>query len=103
MQIILTATLTVSIPIDVHPIEGGGFWGEPTNLPGCVTQADTLEEFKVSMIEALKDHLEATPGMTEKEHRELAALQGIEFIPDRSYPRLYTFDPSDLPDDLEEC
>jgi len=31
------------LTVDVHEIEGGGFWGEVRQFPGCIAQAETLE------------------------------------------------------------
>ena len=37
----------------IHTAEEGGFWAEVPALPGCVTQADTLEELKTNLHEAI--------------------------------------------------
>jgi len=38
----------------VHPAEEGGFWAEVPALPGCVTQAETLDELQVNLREAIE-------------------------------------------------
>jgi predicted RNase H-like HicB family nuclease/DNA-binding XRE family transcriptional regulator len=38
--------------------EGEGFWAECLELPGCVTQGDTIEELKYNMCEALNLFIE---------------------------------------------
>ena len=38
--------------------EGGGFWAECLELAGCVTQADTIEELRQNMQEALNLFIE---------------------------------------------
>ncbi len=38
--------------------EKEGFWAECIELPGCVTQADTKEDLKINMQEALNLYLE---------------------------------------------
>ena len=37
----------------IHKAEGG-FWAEVPSLPGCVTQADTLNELKANLREAVE-------------------------------------------------
>lgn len=43
----------------IREAEEGGFWAEVPSLPGCVTQADSLEELKVNLQEAVTLWLEA--------------------------------------------
>ena len=43
----------------VHEAEEGGFWAEVPALPGCVTQADTLEDLQKNLQEAITDWLQA--------------------------------------------
>lgn len=38
--------------------EKGGFWAQCIELPGCVTQADTLKELQFNMQEALNLYIE---------------------------------------------
>lgn len=38
--------------------EGAGFWAECLELPGCLTQADTMEELHENMQEALNLYIE---------------------------------------------
>ncbi len=92
-----TAPSTMSIPftltVDVHEIDGGGFYGEVRQLPGCLSYADTLEELADAMREALRDYF-AEPGlMTEPTARELAAIQGTTNIPPGPYPLRYDYQP----------
>jgi len=42
----------------VHEAEEGGYWAEVPELPGCVTEADTLDELKVMLKEAITGYLE---------------------------------------------
>jgi len=37
----------------IHPAEEGGYWAEVPALPGCLTQAETLEDLKVNLREAI--------------------------------------------------
>jgi predicted RNase H-like HicB family nuclease len=38
----------------IHKAEEGGFWAEVPSLPGCVTQAETLNELKANLREAVE-------------------------------------------------
>lgn len=39
----------------------GGYWAEVPELPGCVTQSDTLDELKQDIREAISLYLEDEP------------------------------------------
>jgi hypothetical protein len=81
------------LTVDVHEIEGGGFWGEVRQFPGCIAQAETLEELKQNMILAVRDWW-AKPGVqTEEAARDLAAVQGSSEIPHGPYPLPYDYQP----------
>ncbi len=43
----------------VHEADEGGYWGEVLELPGCVSQGETLEELKKNIKEAIEAVLEA--------------------------------------------
>jgi predicted RNase H-like HicB family nuclease len=89
------ATLTVSLEVGiaVHDIEGGGFWGEAIGFPGCVAQADTLDELRANILRALEDWLGEPGVMTEETARELAAIQGSSEIPPGPYPLRCDYQP----------
>lgn len=55
------ATLTAI----VRPEEGGGYSAEIPGLPGCFTEADTLEELRDNLRDAVEGWLQA--------HHDLAA------------------------------
>jgi predicted RNase H-like HicB family nuclease len=38
----------------VHEDETGGYWGECLELPGCVSQGDTLDEMDYNIREAIQ-------------------------------------------------
>jgi predicted RNase H-like HicB family nuclease len=81
-------TLTVPFPltVDVHEIDGGGFYGEVRQLPGCLAQADSLEGLAEAIGEAVCDYF-AEPGlMSEETARRLADIQGADTIPPGPYP-----------------
>jgi predicted RNase H-like HicB family nuclease len=38
----------------VHKADEGGFWAEVPCIPGCATQAETLEELRSNLLEAIE-------------------------------------------------
>ncbi len=42
----------------IHTEEQGGYWAEVPDLPGCLTQGDTLDEVYHNLIEAIACHLD---------------------------------------------
>ena len=53
----------------VHSAEEGGYWAEVPDLPGCYTEADTLDELNANIREAISLYLEDAP--TNVEHSSL--------------------------------
>lgn len=51
------------LQIVVHKAEEGGYWAEVPALPGCVTQAETLEELRGRALESIEAYL----GVDEKQ------------------------------------
>jgi predicted RNase H-like HicB family nuclease len=47
---------TAMINIRVHVAEEGGYWAEVLNLPGCVSQGETLEELMRNISEAIEGY-----------------------------------------------
>jgi len=45
----------------VHSAEEGGYWAEVPDLPGCLTQGDTLDEVYHNLSEAIACHLDINP------------------------------------------
>ena len=45
----------------VHSAEEGGYWAEVPDLPGCYTEADTLDELNANIREAISLYLEDAP------------------------------------------
>lgn len=43
----------------IHTAEEGGYWAEVPSLPGCVTQAESMEELELNIREAIEAWLEA--------------------------------------------
>jgi len=52
--------LNLKYPVTIIPDESGGFAAEIADLPGCITQGDTLEETYANIEEARKLWLEVT-------------------------------------------
>jgi len=49
----------------IHPAAEGGFWAEVPALPGCLTQAETLDELKTNLREAVELWLSVDDEVTE--------------------------------------
>jgi predicted RNase H-like HicB family nuclease len=49
----------MTIKAVVHQAEEGGFWAEVPALPGCVTQAETFDELRGNLKEAIELWLDA--------------------------------------------
>jgi predicted RNase H-like HicB family nuclease len=47
------------VKIVVHEAEEGGWWAEVPALPGCVSQADAMDELLVNMRVAIAAWMEA--------------------------------------------
>ncbi len=59
--------------------EGKGFWAECIELSGCFTQADSIEELRKNMQEALNLYIEEP-----EDSKKLAALPNDSISPSRS-------------------
>ena len=44
----------MNLKVIIHKAEEGGFWAEVPALPGCVTQAETMDELISNIHEAVK-------------------------------------------------
>jgi predicted RNase H-like HicB family nuclease len=89
----LSVPIKMMITVEVHEIEGGGFWAEAPRFPGCVAQAETMEDLRQNIIQAIEDWLAESPVKTEAEARQLAAIQGSDELPGESYPQRYDYLP----------
>lgn len=47
----------------VHGAEEEGYWAKAPALPGCYTEADTMEELKVNLREAIELYLTEKPSI----------------------------------------
>ncbi len=65
----------MNIKAVVHKAEEGGYWAEVPALPGCVTQAESKEELRRNLREAIEVWLEAgTPESAENQEDEILEL-----------------------------
>ena len=55
--------------------EGGYYWAEVPLLPGCYTQAETLDELKANLKEAAECWLEAARLKTQKEGQQTIEVE----------------------------
>ena len=44
----------MKISVIVHRAEEGGYWAEVPSIPGCATQAETMEELRANLREAIE-------------------------------------------------
>ncbi len=44
----------MKIRIVVHEAEDGGYWAEVPAIPGCATQADSMDELLTNLYEAIE-------------------------------------------------
>jgi predicted RNase H-like HicB family nuclease len=61
--------------VHVHKAEEGGFWAEVEEIPGCVTQGDTVEELDANLQEVIELCLE---GLIEDYVKSLSERVEIE-------------------------
>jgi predicted RNase H-like HicB family nuclease len=78
-----------SYTVILYGAEEGGYWGEVLELPGCVSQGETIDEFRHNIREALEAVLESEletprieiytePALTEKEFIQFGMLESRE-------------------------
>jgi len=44
----------MKLKVNIHKAEEGGYWAEVPALPGCVTQAESMEELIPNIYEAVE-------------------------------------------------
>ena len=49
----------VRVTVHVYRAEEGGLWAEMPEYPGCYTQAETMDELKENVREAVRCYIEA--------------------------------------------
>jgi predicted RNase H-like HicB family nuclease len=47
----------MKVRVLIHRAEEGGFWAEVPALPGCVTEAETMDELKANIRDAMESWL----------------------------------------------
>jgi predicted RNase H-like HicB family nuclease len=48
----------MKLTVQVHNDEDGGFWAEVVEIPGCITQGDTVEELEANLREVIEMSLD---------------------------------------------
>ena len=51
------------VTVHVYRAEEGGFWAEMPEYPGCYTQAETMDELKENVREAVQCYIDAGYGL----------------------------------------
>jgi predicted RNase H-like HicB family nuclease len=72
----------VTLKVLVHAAEEGGYWAEVPALPGCVSQAETIDELRSNIREAIEGWLSAEDEAT----KSLTADEVIEVAVRSNYP-----------------
>jgi predicted RNase H-like HicB family nuclease len=57
----------------IHEAEEGGFWAEVPSVPGCVTQAENMDELLINLKEAVEACLSVD--IPEEKKREGRAVE----------------------------
>lgn len=60
--------------VDVPEIDGGGFHGEVWHLPGCLAQADSLENLAQAIREPVRDDFAGQRLLTEETAQRLPEI-----------------------------
>ena len=47
----------MTLKVLIHAATEGGYWAEVPALPGCVSQGETVDEFRTNMREAIEGWL----------------------------------------------
>jgi len=61
----------MTLKVIVHKAEEGGYWAEVPSLPGCFTQAETLEELRERAKESIEAYLGLDEDQTKPEDGEI--------------------------------
>jgi predicted RNase H-like HicB family nuclease len=48
----------MKLTVQVHNDDDGGFWAHVEEIPGCITQGDTVEELEANLREVIEMSLE---------------------------------------------
>ena len=77
-----------SYTVVVHEAEEGGYWGEVLEVPGCVSQGETRDEFRQNIKEALEailDYESQTPQIVVHTESILSEKEFMQFKMPISY------------------
>lgn len=44
----------MNLTVQIHNAEEGGFWAEVEEIPGCITQGETIEELEANLHEVIE-------------------------------------------------
>ena len=72
--------MDIPIKVLVHDAEEGGYWAEVPGMPGCVTEAETLDELHANIRDALVGWLGAT------QDEAIGRLRSAATVPPDSSP-----------------
>jgi predicted RNase H-like HicB family nuclease len=50
----------------IHEAEEGGYWAEVPSLPGCFTEADSVEELRGNLMEAVQGWMETAEARAQR-------------------------------------
>jgi len=71
MRLPLKGNIGIFHPMTIRAVvqkaEEGGLWAEVPALPGCMTQAETMNELKKNLLEAVELWLEASTAAETKD------------------------------------
>jgi predicted RNase H-like HicB family nuclease len=56
----------MTIKAIIHEAEEGGFWAEVPSLPGCFTEADSMDELRANLKDAIQGWMEAAEARAER-------------------------------------
>jgi predicted RNase H-like HicB family nuclease len=62
---VLSYSPNVKLKVLIHSAEEGGYWAEVPALPGCVSQAETVDELRTNIREAIEGWLLAEDAVVE--------------------------------------
>jgi predicted RNase H-like HicB family nuclease len=65
----------MNLTVQIHNAEEGGFWAEVEEIPGCITQGETIEELEANLQEVIELCLD---GLIEDYVDSLATRVAIE-------------------------
>ena len=85
--------VSVDVEVVIHDGESseGGYWAEVPGIPGCYSQADTMDEMLANIKEAIEGMLGPIPQAVRDEARRkgaaMAATVGLKSLKVRSKPK----------------